>query len=73
MLSSIEVFSHCGRLQLRSSSIDVFWIGIVFGSFISSFGTFPGGTTKIKLISAKIEAKASSLGLAELGSNLNGR
>ena len=76
--SSIEVVFHLGRLPLRPSSIDVVWFGMVFGSFISSFGTFPGGDggggsvkKKIKLISAKPEAKASSLGLSELG-NMSG-
>ena len=45
---------------------------MVFGSSTSSFGTFSGGgsvKSKLKLISAKAEARASSLGLAELGNN----
>ena len=70
-LVSMVVF-HLGHLLLRLSSIDVVWFCMVFGSFISSFSTFPGGgggsvKTKIKLISAKPEAKASRLGLSELG------
>ena len=60
---------------MRSSSIEVVsiyddWFVLFFGSFISSFSTFPGvgvSETKIKLISAKAESKDSCLGLAELG------
>ena len=52
---------------MRLSSIDAVWFGTVFGSFISSFSTFPGGEgggdgwlkSKIQLSSA----------WAELGNN----
>ena len=81
--SSIEVVFHLGRLQLRSSSIEVIFhcgclpttVLYVHLAQISSFGTFPGVgglvKSKIKLISAEAEAKASSLSLSELGNNIN--
>ena len=42
---------------LRSSSIDVLWFGIGFGSFISSFATFPGGGVGLV---GEIEIKAEA-------------
>ena len=56
---------------MRSSSIDVVWFGMVFQSFISSFGTFPGGgggggggslKSKIQLTQSSLTGAGTELG-----------
>ena len=56
-----------GHLPLGLSSIDAVWFGLVFGSFISSFSTFPGGGGVGWVAEIKNTAKLS---LGELG-NIN--
>ena len=46
---------------MRLSSIDAVWFGLVFGSFISSFSTFPGVGGSLK---SKIQLSSAWLGLS---------